>query len=143
MGIRSLVAACLCWSAIAAGQYSVGAKAYDVEDAYQIYSLLLPDEESYGFATGTLIIQEDTVSDPVSLQCVTPEAARRFKDAIADYKRLNSKQWLLQRRFQIEKPYEIVSSDSIRVASKDGGWEGFHKRYPNSGGYIITSSCPP
>ncbi|MGA3200836.1 MAG: hypothetical protein ABSD89_15745 [Halobacteriota archaeon] len=139
MGIRSLVAACLCWSAIAAGQTSVAAKTYHVEDAYQIYNLLLPHEESYGFAKGTLIIQEETVSKRDE-PCVTPEAASRFKDAIADYKRLNKKQWLLQRQFQIEKPYEIVSSDAIGVLFKDSGWDSFYKRYPDSGGYVIMSA---
>jgi len=141
MGIRSLVAACLCWSAIAAGQTSAAAKTYHVEDAYQIYNLLLPHEESYGFAKGTLIIQEETVSKrDASEPCVTPEAASRFKDAIADYKRLNKKQWLLQRQFQIEKPYEIVSSDAIGVLFKDSGWDSFYKRYPDSGGYVIMSA---
>jgi hypothetical protein len=61
MTIRWLVAASLCWSAIAAGQPSLASKPYEVEDAYQIYSLLLPHEESYGFAKGELIIQQDTV----------------------------------------------------------------------------------
>jgi hypothetical protein len=71
---------------------------------------------------------------------VTPEAASRFKDAIADYKRLNKKPWLLQRQFQIEKPYEIVSSDAIGVLFKDSGWDSFYKRYPDSGGYVIMSA---
>lgn len=140
MGIRLLVAASLCWSAITAGQASVTPKAYDAEDAYQIFSLLLPDEESYGFAKGTLVIQEDTLSNAVSESCLTPDAASRFREAIADYKRINSKPWLLQRKFQIEKPYEIVSSDDIGVAFGDGGWKGFHKRWPNSGGYIVMSA---
>ncbi len=142
MGIRSLVAACFCWSAIAAGQTSVAAKTYDVEDAYRIYSLLLPHEESYGFAKATLIIQEETVSKVVAASepCVTPEAARRFKDAIADYNRLNRKQGLLKRQFQIEKSYEIVSSDTIGALFKNGGWDSFYKRYPDSGGYIIMSA---
>lgn len=141
MGIRWAVAASLCWSAIAAGQTSVAAKIYDVEDAYQIYSLLLPQEESYGFAKGTLIIQEETVSERVaSHPCVTPEAARRFKDAIADYHRLNKEPGLLKRQFQIEKPYEVVSSDAIWALLKDGGWDTFYKRYPHSGGYVIMSA---
>ena len=141
MGIRSLVAACLCWSAIAPGQTSIAAKTYDVKDAYQIYSLLLPHEESYNFAKGTLIIQEETESKrDVSEPCVTPEAASRFKDAIADYKRVNKKQWLLQRQFQIEKPYEIVSSETIGIVLRSGDWDGFLKRYPESGGYIIMSA---
>jgi len=52
MAIRSLVAACLCWSAIAAGQTSVAAKTDDVKEAYQIYSLLLSHEESFQFRKG-------------------------------------------------------------------------------------------
>jgi len=38
-----------------------------------------------------------------------------------------------QRQFQIDKPYEIVSSDTISLLFKDGEWEGFYKRYPDSG----------
>jgi hypothetical protein len=114
---------------------------YDVEDAYQIYSLLLPHEESYGFKKGTLIIQEETVSERVaSLPCVTPDAARRFKDAIADYHRLNKEPGLLKRQFQIEKAYEVVNFDVIRALFKDGGWDRFYKRYPLSGGYVIMSA---
>jgi hypothetical protein len=142
MGIRSLLAACLCWSAIAFGQTSMDAETYDVKDAYRIYGLLLPHEESYGFAKGTLTIQEETVSNQdVTEPCVTPQKAIRFKDAIADYNRLNrKKQWLLRRQFAIEKSYEVVSSDAIGVLLQDGGWDSFYNRYPDSGGYIIMSA---
>ena len=141
MDIRSLVAAFLCWSTIASGQTSVAAKTYDVEDAYQIYNLLLPHEESYGRAKGMLIIQEETMSKvPASLACLTPEKAQRFKDAIADYTRLNRKKGLLTRRLQIKKSYEILSSDAIVALFKNGGWDRFYKRYPDSGGYFTMSS---
>jgi hypothetical protein len=141
MEIRSLVVACLCSSAIVvAEQPSAPLKAYEVEDAYKIYSLLIPGEESYGFAKGTLIIQEGTVpNQDVPESCIDPEAASLFKDAIADYRRVNSEQRLLQRRFEIEKPYEIVSSDTIGVSSPNG-WKGFYKRYPGSGGFMIMSA---
>ena len=50
------------------------AQPYEEPDAYQIYSLLLPQEESYGFAKGTLIIQEETVaSEAVVAACLDPE----------------------------------------------------------------------
>jgi hypothetical protein len=138
MVTRILVAFCLSWSAIAAGQTPV---TYDVEDAYQIYNLLLPHEEAYDFAKATLVIREETISERISSQpCVTPEAAKRFKDAIADYHHINRKEWLLKRQFQIEKPYEILNSDGIEVLFKNGGWEGFYKRYPSSGGYIVMSA---
>jgi hypothetical protein len=114
---------------------------YEEPDAYQIYRLLLPQEESYGFAKGTLIIQEETVSErAASPPCVTPDAAARFKDAIADYHHLNKESRLLQRQFRIEKDYEVVNSETIRTLFKDGGWNGFYKRYPYAGGYVIMSA---
>jgi hypothetical protein len=113
-------------------------KIYDTPEAYQIYSLLLPDEEAFGFAKGTLIIQEETVSKDVK-SCFTPEAATKFHDAVEDYVRVNKKRWLLQGQFQIEKPYEIVNSATIGVSSTDD-WESFYERYPDSGGFIIMSA---
>jgi len=142
MGVRSLFAACLCWSAIAAGQTSVAAKPYDVEEAYQIYSLLLPQEESYGFAKGRLVIQQDTAQKhQAHSSCLTDEAANKFRDAISDFDRLESKSWLLQRKFQIAKPYILANSDMIGRVFRQlpGGWDSFYKLYPDSGGYLIMS----
>jgi hypothetical protein len=132
----------LCWSAIAAGQTSVVSKPYDIEDAYQVYSLLLPHEESYGFAKGKLVIQQDTAkTHEVQTSCLTIEAANKFKDAISDFDRLENKSWLLQRRFEIAKPYILVSSDTVRQVFRQlpGGWDNFYKRYPDSGGYLTLS----
>jgi hypothetical protein len=92
------------------------AKPYESADAYQIYSLLLPHEESYGFAKGTLMIREETVSQPSSVgKDLTPESWNKFKDAIASFNRVQKKRWLLQRHFQIEKSYKLVSSDVIKT----------------------------
>ena len=79
-----------------------------------IYSLLLPQEESYRFAKDTLMIREKTLPDiGVTEACLTSAVANKFKDAIAGFNRFHSKKWLLQRQFQIEKPYKIVSSGVI------------------------------
>ena len=79
-----------------------------------IYSLLLPQEESYRFAKDTLMIREETLPDiGVTEACLTSAVANKFKDAIAGFNRFHSKKWLLQRQFQIEKPYKIVSSGVI------------------------------
>jgi hypothetical protein len=122
-------------------QPSSEAAPYNVEDAYQIYSLLLPHEQSFDFAKGTLVIQQETVPGPEpSAQCLSPEAAQRFKEAVADYSRIKRKHWLLQRQFQIEKPYEIVSLETIQLTMKEAGWDGFYKRYPNSGGIFTMSA---
>ena len=119
-------------------QNSSTPRIYDNPDAYQIYSLLLPDEEAFGFAKGTLIIQEETVSKSGE-SCFTAEADAKFHDALQDYSRVNRRKWLLQRQFQTDKPYEIVNSATIRV-SPPGDWESFYNRYPESGGFIIMSA---
>ena len=82
---------------------------YEVDEAYQVYNVLLPDEESYKLAKSTLVIQQDTVqsSRPFG-SCLTREAEKKFKDAIADFARLNRRRWILQRKFELAKPYEVV-----------------------------------
>jgi hypothetical protein len=89
-------------------QQSSPMQPYYNADAYQIYSLLLPHEESYGFADDALMIQENTVAPDISEACLKPEDANKFKSAIAGYNRANKRKWLLQRQFQIAKPYRIV-----------------------------------
>jgi hypothetical protein len=59
------------------------------------------------------VIQEDTVSHQLDSACFDPKLASRFKDALADYSRVRKRRWLLQPQFRIEKPYELVSSDTI------------------------------
>jgi hypothetical protein len=118
----------------AMSQEPSAAQPYEEPDAYQIYGLLLPQEESYGFAKGTLIIQKETVaSSAVDGACLSPEVASRFKDAASDYERARAKEWLLQRQFKIEKPYEIDDSKTIaRLEASD-------QPRPKSGGHIFMS----
>lgn len=97
----------------ALAQSPADAKPYDVAEAYKIYSLLLPHEESYGLAKDTLMVQENTVAEDVSGACLTHADANRFRDAIAGYNRVYRKKWLLQRHLQVEKPYRIVSSEAL------------------------------
>ena len=72
--------------------------------------------------------------------CISPEVACQFKDAITDYNRVNLKRWSLQRQFQIDKPYEIVSPDTVGVLFKQGLWKAFEERYPGLGGILPMSS---
>jgi hypothetical protein len=128
------------WISTTVAQNSTVAKPYESVDAYQIYSLLLPQEESYGFAKSTLVIQEETASNAaVEGACLSAEVANRFKGAISDYRRSQTKNWHLQRQFQIEKPYEIVDKATIGPLLK-GGWDRYHDQYPRSGGYIFMSA---
>jgi hypothetical protein len=125
---------------MALAQHATAPEPYDVAEAYQVYNVLLPREEAAGSEKGTLVIQQETVPGTYPTEpCLTPEAASKFKEAVADYKQVNTKPWLLRRQFQTEEPYEVVSSQSIQTLFKRHDWEGFYKRYPDSGGYITLS----
>jgi hypothetical protein len=98
----------------AAAQESIAIKPYDVADAYQVYDLLLPEEESYGITQGPLRINKLTVDDsPLSSRCLTREAESRFRDAIAAFNDIVSTKWFLQPQFQIGKSYELVGKDVL------------------------------
>src|ERR1700691_2024969 len=87
-GLTLIITAALLGSALTVAQDSAATQPYSVADAYDIYSRLLPGEQSYRFAKGRIVIQQETTA-PVKLDdyCLTPEAAREFKGAIEDYKR--------------------------------------------------------
>lgn len=97
----------------ATGQGFSGARRYEDADAYKIYDLLIPQEESYAFAKEVLMIQESAVSQGLSGACLRQADAYRFKGAIADYDRAREKRWLFQRHFQIAKAYRIVGTEVI------------------------------
>jgi hypothetical protein len=127
----------------AVAQESAIAEPYDVDEAYHVYSALLPREESYGSAEGMVVIQQETVTDQhVTGGCLTADAANKFKDAISDFERANRKPWRLQRQFEMQKPYEVMSSDAIKLLFKEHGsdWDGFYERYPSSGGFLVLSA---
>jgi len=114
---------------------------YNVAEAYRVYSVLLPGEESYGFATKTIVIREESVIEAkLDLNCISKDAAAKFKDAIDDYSVQSRDERFLQRSFESEKPYEIVNSATIQALMAEGGWKGFYKRFPDSGGYHIFSA---
>ena len=50
--------------------------------------------------------------------CVSPLVAPEFQDAIANFNAANSKRWLLQRQFEFDRPYELVSSETIGASFK-------------------------
>ena len=97
----------------ATGQESSAEQPYEDADAYKIYSLLLPQEESYAFAGDALLIQQNTVAQDISGACLRQADADRFKSAIGGYNRVRQEKWVFQRQFQIAKPYRIVGTDVI------------------------------
>src|SRR5438874_6741080 len=99
--------------ATAIAQESPAAQSYNDAGAYEIYSLLLPQEESYGFAKDALMIQENTIPEDISGACLRQTDANRFKGAIAGYTRIYKGKWLLQPQFRIVKPYRIAAAKVI------------------------------
>jgi hypothetical protein len=137
------------------GQESSLPQPYTDKDAYQIYDLLIPSEETW--CTKTWVIQQETELWERDLsrldRCVSPTSVHEFQDAIVSFKAANNRRWLLERQFGLDRPYELVRSDSIAAFFKGreqnraesdpplaDGWEGFYQRYPGSGGYIILSA---
>ena len=54
--------------------------------------------------------------ETVSYQmCLAPDTVSKqiLGPAIADYIKVNQKRWLLQRQFQIEKPYELAPTNQL------------------------------
>lgn len=97
-----------------AAQDSSALKPYELAQAYQIYDLLLPKQEAYALTKDTLLIREQTVSDDAwSPECVTPEAKKRFSDAITALLQGMTTKWLLLPRFEIPKPYKLVGQDDL------------------------------
>jgi hypothetical protein len=97
----------------ATGQKSSAVQPYEDVDAYEIYNLLLPHEESYAFAGDVLMIQEHAVAEDISGACLKQADANRFKGAIAGYNRAREKKWLFKRHFQLTKSYRIVGAEGI------------------------------
>ena len=122
------------------GEQSSSPGIYESADAYEVYSVLLPHEQSWRFATGALVIQQETVPSEIQDGCFAEESKKRFKDAISDYKAVNGKRWLLQPRFEIEKPRLLVTEKDIKAIMARGGWEAFYKQYPGSGGVFTVSA---
>src|SRR5262245_8213084 len=63
---------------------------YEVPEAYEVYSALLPHERVYKRATDTLVIREDTDSLMIGENCMTSEQSTKFKDAIGELDKLQN-----------------------------------------------------
>jgi CubicO group peptidase (beta-lactamase class C family) len=115
---------------------------YDLPEAYEVYSAILPSEWSWKDAKAKwLVIRQATTAYEM---CLSPDAASQqlIGPAIADYVQQNKQPWLLQRKFDIEKPYTLLSANEETAAfqSSPGGWQGFYQMYADSGGIIELSA---
>ena len=113
---------------------------YGDADAYEVYSVILPSEWPMSVARAqTLVIHAETKAYKM---CLRPEKdwEEMIGPAISDYEKVNQKTWAIKQKFDLKIPYKIVNSDELKAAMADGGWDGFYKHYPKSGGWIELSA---
>jgi hypothetical protein len=113
---------------------------YEDQEAYEVYSAILPLERPLRDAHAKrLIIQNETKGFEM---CLRPEKEWQEKigPAISDYVRANAKPSLLLPRIKVEVPYRLILADELSSAIQTAGWEGFNQRYPDSGGWMELSA---
>ena len=113
---------------------------YEDQEAYEVYSAILPLEWPLRDAHAKrLIIQNETKGYEM---CLRPdkEWQEKIGPAISDYVRSNAKPSLLQPRIKVGVPYRLIIVDELRSAIQTSGWEGFYQRYPDSGGWMELSA---
>jgi hypothetical protein len=65
---------------------------------------------------------------------------------LEDFNRENKAQMVISAKIPTEAPYDVISQEELTDISEKNGrdlfafWREFHKRYPNSGGYIKLSA---
>jgi hypothetical protein len=122
-----------------ASNNKAGATLYEDQESYEIYSAILPSEWPWRDAHAkSLIIQTETKGYQM---CLRPdkESEEKFASAISAYVSLNKTPSLLQRKIDIEIPYQLIMADQLNTNS-NAGWVEFHQRYPNSKGWIELSA---
>jgi hypothetical protein len=114
---------------------------YKDSDAYEIYSTILSSQWAVRVAKAkTLVIRAETSAKFEMCLRPDPESEKIIGGAISNYLEVNKKTWLIQKKFNIETPYKIVSSEAINAVFEKNKWEEFYKQYPDSGGYIELSA---
>jgi hypothetical protein len=122
----------------------------DDPDAYAVYSVVFaPEPGEKPRKNRRVVIRAGTsdyprFSDDLD-ECLKPDAENeaRLRPLINAYREANKRQSILLRRFSFPFEYDLVPSETIDGFFKTkgpGGWAGFYKRFPNSGGYVEMSA---
>ena len=114
--------------------------AYDDADAYEVYAAILPSEWPLRVAHAKqLVIRRETKSYQM---CLKPDSEIQAKvgPAIADYVKLNEREWLLQPRLSFASPYQFLGARKFDALMSQGGWVEYYRQYPESGGLIEFSA---
>jgi hypothetical protein len=121
----------VCFVCPASSQKESPPQSYEDDEAYRVYEAIIPHEESYSFAVGTVKIQSETSSGGSTHGCLSEDAARKFKPAATDFANVNKKSWLLQSKFHLNKPYQLLTQVKIQqyfIARGPKGWSEFYEQ---------------
>jgi len=118
-------------------------KPYDVDEAYKVYSAILPT-----IGERLLVIGTETRNPEICLQPLGAQSEKVLRPAIDNYLELNARPWQLQKHFDINRHYDLLAEEELKATFRDGmngsssmaGWKTFYERHPDSEGLIELSA---
>ena len=124
---------------------------YEDVEAYEVYSAVLSLPEVNALSKSkNFVIRHETITnfgtflntEPASSICLRPDAEseKTIGPVIRDFLKVNKMKRRLQAKFKLEIPYQLISFEKILFITKAEGWDGFYKKYPDSGGFIDLSA---
>jgi len=136
-------------SVIVAGQKT--STMIDDAESYAIYNAIFSAEKPEKNEKPRKLIIDDQTTDYPSYgdedrsACLKPSPGeeKTLAPLIENYRKVNEKPSLLQRKFQVPFEYELVDHGTIEGFFNEkgpGGWPDFYKRFPKSRGYVYMSA---
>jgi hypothetical protein len=101
-------------------QQNLKPEPYKDEEAYNVYSALLPETQT------SLLIRYDTVGENACLSSVR-DHDKAAAAALDDYVKVNRTAWALQDKFSLPKPPKLVSMDDLRAMDEEDQRTGREK----------------
>ncbi len=106
----------------------VTTKPYDVDEAYKVYSAILPT-----IGQNPLVIGTETRTPEICLQPLDAQSEKVLRPAIDNYLELNALPWQFLEHFDINRHYELLAEEELKATFQNGmngspamgGWKTF------------------
>jgi hypothetical protein len=113
-------------------------------EAYAVYTAhLVGARPARLIPPAPLLIQETTETWDGGPHCFPDTIKPEWQEVLGDYRRQNATRWTLERRLQLDMPYELVSRAAILMsfdAVQPGDWRVIDRAHPGSGGFTVLSA---
>ena len=93
----------------------VTTKTYDVDEAYKVYSAILPT-----IGERPLVIGAETRTPEICLQPLDAQSEKVLRPAIDNYLELNAVPWQLQKHFDINRHYDLLAEEELKATFQNG-----------------------